>query len=213
MKKMFIATMCCMATAGAFAQSQAFQASFTPEVAVHDKDTRINGFTINFWGENPQSALAIGLVNGSTGNSHGFSFFPWIGALFNYAENYTGVHWGWVNWTSGQFAGWQSGIFNYADNMIGAQTGIVNYTQNLTGFQWGIANGCKNFNAGLQLGLANYAETAQKGLQIGLVNIMPQNEWFSEFPQELAKGMVICNWNFGGTTEDTLDESKIRSNE
>lgn len=211
MKKIMIAAICCMTAAGAWAEIQGFQASFTPEVAIHDKETRINGVTINFWGENPQSALAIGLVNGSTGNSHGFTFFPWIGAVFNYAENYTGVHWGWVNWTYGQFTGWQNGIFNYADTMIGAQTGIVNYTQNLTGFQWGIANGCKNFNAGLQLGIANYAETTQKGLQIGLVNIMPENEWFSEFPQELAKGMVICNWNFGGTTENAVDKSKIRT--
>lgn len=212
MKKLILAVLCLVATGTALAETQAFQASFTPEVAVHDKETRINGFTINFWGQNPQSALAIGLVNGSTGNSHGFSFFPWIGAFLNYAENYTGVHWGWVNWTSGQFVGWQSGIFNYSENMVGAQTGIVNYAQQVTGLQWGIANGCQNLNAGLQLGFANYAKTVQKGLQIGLVNIIPENEWFNEFPQELAKGMVICNWNFGGSTINALDKEAIRTN-
>ena len=211
MKRLVITAVCCMAAAAAFAENQAFQASFTPEVAVHDKETRIIGFTINFWGENPQSALAIGLVNGSTGNSHGFSFLPWVGALLNYAENYTGVHWGWVNFTQGQFAGWQSGLFNYADNLVGAQTGIVNWSNTATGLQWGLANGCRNLNAGLQLGLANYAATVEKGLQIGLVNIMPENTWFENMPHEFAKGMVICNWNFGGTTINALDMDAIRN--
>lgn len=200
-----------MTATGIWAQSHPFQASFTPEIAVHDTETRINGFTINFWGENPQSALAIGLVNGSSGNSHGFSFLPWIGALLNYAENYTGAHWGWVNFTTGQFVGWQSGLFNYAGNIVGAQTGVVNYSHTVTGLQWGIANGCQNLNAGLQLGIANYAKSAQKGLQIGLVNIIPENEWFTEFPDQLATGMVICNWNFGGSTINAMDMDAIKT--
>lgn len=87
--------------------------------------------------------------------------------LFNYAQNYTGVEWGWVNFASGNFVGWQNGIFNYAEKLTG-----------------------------LQLGTVNIAQSAQSGLQIGLVNIMMDNEWFTGFPKQLAKGMVFVNWSF-----------------
>ncbi|HXE41405.1 MAG TPA: hypothetical protein VN516_00165, partial [Candidatus Baltobacteraceae bacterium] len=44
--------------------SSAFQASLTPEIAIHSKDTEIRGFAINVWGENPQHAFNLGFVNG-----------------------------------------------------------------------------------------------------------------------------------------------------
>jgi len=38
--------------------------------------------------------------------------------------------------------------------------------------------------------------TAETGVQIGLVNLIPQNKWFTELPDELAPGMVLINWRF-----------------
>jgi len=65
--------------------------------------------------------------------------------------------------------------------MKGVQVGGVNYAGRLTG---------------LQLGLVNYAEAADSAVQVGLVNIMPQNEWFTGFPGELAPAMILVNWHF-----------------
>jgi len=161
-----------------FAETKPVQFSLTPDVAIHNKSTYINGLTLNVWGENPQSALAIGFVNGSTGNSKGFS----LSLFFNYAENYKGVQWAAVNYAKSDFVGWQAAIVNYTEGSAkGLQTGLVNYAGNFTG---------------LQLGLVNYAEKVSKGIQIGLVNIIPENEWFTNLPNELAKGMIIVNWRF-----------------
>ncbi len=55
-----------------------------------------------------------------------------------------------------------------------------------------------NTTAGVQLGVVNYTETvSQWVLQLGLVNIINDNEWFSDFPNDLAKGFVFVNWSFG----------------
>ncbi len=163
MKKILIVIILCLVATNTFAEdSKPFQLSLVPDVAIHSKDTRIKGVMLNIWGENPHSGFALGFVNGSTGDSAGFSW-----GLVNYAENYSGVEWAWVNVASGHFKGWQSGIFNYAGT--------------LTGLQWG---------------WVNVAKSAQNGLQIGLVNVIKENEWFTGFPQELAKGMVFVNWRF-----------------
>lgn len=183
-----------MATAGvAMADSQPIQLSLTPDIAIFDRNTNIAGVTLNIWGENPQKGFALGFVNGSKGDSAGFS----LGFLFNYAENYKGVQWapaniananfyGWqagvVNYTKGNFAGWQAGVVNYGGDAVkGLQTGLVNYAGNLTG---------------LQLGFFNYAVKATSGVQIGVINIISQNQWFTNFPGELAPGMIIVNWRF-----------------
>ena len=50
-----------------------FQASFVPEGAMYPREQRIEGMTLSIWGENPQSAFALGFVNGSTGQSSGMS--------------------------------------------------------------------------------------------------------------------------------------------
>jgi hypothetical protein len=176
MKKLMIVALGCVVAAGAFAEAKPFQASLTPDIAIHSSDTRINGVALSIWGENPQSALALGFVNGSSGDSKGLSW-----GLANYAENYKGVQWGIGNCTSGKFVGWQGGFVNFSEDMTGLQTGAVNLANTLTG---------------LQLGWVNYAKTADSGVQIGLVNIMPENGWFDGLPNELAKGMVFVNWRF-----------------
>jgi hypothetical protein len=161
-KAIFVIFICLMATS-AYAESKGFQASLVPDVAIHSKDTHIKGFSLNIWGENPQSAFALGFVNGSTGDSAGFTW----AVLVNYAENYTGLAVAPVNYASGSIKGVQSGFINYAGKLTG-----------------------------LQLGAVNVAKTAQSGIQVGLVNVIQDNQWFTGFPQELAKGMIFVNWRF-----------------
>ncbi len=169
MKSIFaILALTCSLAASAFAESKPFQASLTPEIATQPRFMLIEGLCLNIWGENEQKAIALGLVNGSIGDSVGVS----LGGL-NYAENYKGVHLGLVNYTSGQFSGAQAGW------MMGFSA--INYAGSLTG---------------LQLGLFNYAETAENGIQIGVINIINQTEtWFDNFPNEVAPGMILVNWS------------------
>lgn len=117
-----------------------FQASLTPDIAIHSKTTEISGICLSIWGENPQSAFAFGFVNGSTGVSKGFtwSFFA------NYDDNYTGVAWAMVNYSKEKFVGWQDGFVNVAKEFHGLQTGFVNYSENLRGVQLGLINVAKN---------------------------------------------------------------------
>jgi len=184
MKKLLAGLVGAMSLGSAMA-SEPVQLSLTPSFAIHDRSERIEGLTLSLWGENPQSALAIGLVNGSTGDSQGLSL-----GLLNYAETYTGLQWGLVNYTSGDFSGWQGGFF------IGLVGSVVNYTGGtMTGFQCGIVNYAGNLN-GFQLSAVNYASKVEAGVQIGIVNIMPENEWFSRLPDELAPGMILVNWHF-----------------
>ena len=149
MKKILLVLLGCLITTGAFAETKGFQMSLIPDVAIQSKTTRIKGVSINIWGENPQNAFALGVVNGSTGNSSGFS----LGLIVNYADSYKGF-----------------------------QVAPVNYAGRLQG---------------LQLGLVNMAMTAEEGVQIGFINIMSETEkWFSNFPDEVAPGMVFINWRY-----------------
>jgi len=178
MKKVWIAFAGLLIASGAMAQTKPFNASITPDHAVHGRDVRIEGLTLSIWGENPQTSLALGIVNGSSGNSAGLSW----GFILNYAENYKGIHWAPINYVKGDFLGWQGGLVNYTEGpMKGLQTGWVNCAGTLTG---------------LQFGLVNYAETGETGVQIGLVNLIPSNRWFSGLPNELAPGMIFVNWRF-----------------
>jgi hypothetical protein len=162
----------------ALAGGKPLQVSITPDIAIYDRTERIEGLCLSIWGENPQSALALGIVNGSRERSAGLSW----AFILNYADNYKGIHWAPINYTKGDFLGWQGGFVNYTDGqMKGLQSGVVNYAGRLTG---------------LQLGLVNYAKTAETGVQFGLVNLIPQNEWFTGLPNELAPGMVFANWRF-----------------
>jgi hypothetical protein len=163
---------------GATYGSEPAQLSLTPEIAIFDRTERIEGITLSIWGENPQTALALGIVNGSTGKSAGLSW----AFILNYAENYKGIQWAPINYVTGDFLGWQGGFVNYTGGtMKGLQWGAVNYAGKLTG---------------LQFGFVNYAETAKTGVQIGIVNLLPENAWFSELPDGLAPGMIIVNWRF-----------------
>lgn len=178
MKKLFV----CLALVAAFASVSGaadvgFQASLLPDVALHPESDTVTGVSINLWGMNPQHALAIGLINGSYGQSGGLS----IGG-FNYSENYTGTQLGLINFTSTDFFGWQAGVINYtADTFSGFQLGCFNYAGRLTG---------------LQLGLFNMAPQADHGMQIGIVNLLPENRnWFSGgLANEIAPVTVILNW-------------------
>ncbi|HUH64819.1 MAG TPA: hypothetical protein VLZ07_00170 [Syntrophales bacterium] len=155
---------------------KAVQLSLTPGVAIFDKETRIKGFTLGIWSENPQDAFALGIVNGSSKDSTGFSL-----GLVNYAESYSGVQWSLFNYASENYAGWGLGVANVAKgSMKGLQTGVVNYAGNLSG---------------LQLGVVNYADKASGGVQIGVFNWISDNHW-SDFPSGLAPGMIIVNWRF-----------------
>ena len=175
-----------MAAAVAHAQVEAFQASFTPKHAIHDRETRIEGVTLSVWGENPQSALSIGFVNGSTGTSKGFSL-----GLVNYSERYAGAQWSFANFCHSDFSGWQGGplfgvlisAVNYCGgSMSGLQTGAVNLTGKMSG---------------VQIGIVNYAQEVESGLQVGLVNLIGNTSgWFTNWPNEVAPGMIFANWKF-----------------
>jgi len=84
--------------------------------------------------------------------------------------------------TSGMSKGVQFGIVGLVDaDFMGWQSSVVNYTKgNFEGFQWGFVNYAGHAN-GLQLGFVNYAMTMH-GLQIGLVNIIKQGGQFPVFP-------------------------------
>jgi hypothetical protein len=153
-----------------------FQLSLTPDIAVYSRTEMIRGFALNIWGENPQMGLDLGFINGSTGDSGGFS-----AAVVNYDENYCGVHWAVVNSSSQSFLGWQCGAVNVSQGTFqGFQSGIVNLSDETVGFQ---------------LGLVNYAENL-RGVQLGLANIASNNPMFDEFPDKLATGFPFFNWSF-----------------
>jgi hypothetical protein len=154
-----------------------FQASLVPDVAIHPSTTRITGFAINLWGMNEQNALAIGLINGSYGDSGGLSL-----SVFHYAENYTGTQLGAINLCSADLYGAQLGAINHVSEVCsGLQIGLYNYAGRLSG---------------LQLGVFNMAAQADHGLQIGLINLLPQNRvWFSAgLANEIAPVTTIINW-------------------
>jgi hypothetical protein len=178
MKKILIAAALTVSVASLWAdESHGFQASLTPDIAIYPKTTEINGLSLNIWGENPQHGVAIGFVNGSTGDSSGFTW-----GIVDYSESYTGVSWSVVDVNSTSFHGWQAGIVNVAQGeFVGFQScWLVNYAKEMHG---------------LQLGLVNYTENLH-GVQVGLANIAMNNPWFSDFPDKLATGFPIVNWSF-----------------
>jgi hypothetical protein len=117
------------------AEEKFLQLSLTPDIALHSRDTVINGISLNIWGENEQHCFALGFVNGSKGDSSGFSW-----GIVNYAERYTGLQLGIVNLSSDLVTGMQWGTVNVANNVSGLQMGVVNYTKDLHGVQLGLAN-------------------------------------------------------------------------
>jgi hypothetical protein len=194
MKKILFCLAIVFTTSTAIAGSKPIQLSLTPNIALHSRHEIIEGLTLSIWGENRQEALSLGIVNGSKGQSVGASL-----GLFNYADYYRGIHFGLfgVNYTKNNFFGAQIGWFggNYAGQMKGLQLGLGNWAEQIKGLQFGLVNYAGQLK-GLQLGLGNWADTAQDGVQIGLVNIIAQNKWFDNFPDEVAPGMLFVNWRF-----------------
>lgn len=146
---------------GTAQESSFLQLSLTPDIALKSRTTPIEGISLNIWGESPQSGFTLGFVNGNTGTSGGFTL-----GLVNYSETYTGVQWGFVNYSKEKFVGWQDAFVNVGTEVHGFQSGMVNYAKTLS------------------------------GVQLGLVNIVEDNPWFKEFPSKLAKGFVFVNWSF-----------------
>ncbi|HSY16714.1 MAG TPA: hypothetical protein VK815_00200 [Candidatus Acidoferrales bacterium] len=152
------------------------QLSLTPDIALFPRTTTVHGLSLNIWGENQQWGLTLGLVNGSTGESGGFTW-----GIVNYADSYRGFQWGVVNISRENFVGWQRGWVNVSQGTFtGFESALVNVSQDTTGFQ---------------LGIVNYAQKLD-GLQIGLANVAMNNPWFDEFPSKLARGFPILNWSF-----------------
>ena len=80
--------------------------------------------------------------------------------------------------------------------MLGGQVGIVDYVEgSMKGVQFGGVNYAGHLK-GVQIGIVDYAASATTGVQIGILNLMPQNTWFTEFPNEVAPGMILVNWRF-----------------
>jgi hypothetical protein len=176
MKLQFVLATLIIGGAASLYADTPIQLSLTPDIALYPRDTMVKGLSLSIWGENPQQSLAIGFVNGSTGDSGGLSW-----GLFNYAESYTGVQLGWVNVSTEHFVGFQDAWVNYAQGTFkGLQYGVVNISEDTTG---------------LQLGVVNYAEKLH-GVQIGLVNVAMNNPAFTEFPDKLAPGFPFFNWSF-----------------
>ncbi len=183
MKKLLIVTALAISAVGLKAEdSHPFQASLTPDIAIYPRTAEIHGLSLNIWGEYPQQGVALGFVNGSTGDSSGFTW-----GLFNYADSYTGVAWGLVNYSKTSFVGWQGGIF-FCPCLVNVSKGTF------IGFQEGVVNYAEDFH-GFQLALVNYTQNL-RGVQIGLVNIALNNSWFHDFPDQLATGFPIVNWSF-----------------
>ncbi|ADE54562.1 LA_2272 family surface repeat-containing protein [Coraliomargarita akajimensis] len=179
MKKLILTLVAGALAASTYVSAAGFQASLTPEIAIHDRNTEINGVSIGVWNENPGGQWQAGFVNGATGDSYGLQSFIFLPTFYNYADNYKGVQMAFVNWTKEDF--------------VGVQLGFVNIANNMKGFQWGTVNYCETLN-GLQLGLVNWAERSTSGVQIGLANFIPENEWFSD--GDLGKGFIFVNWGF-----------------
>jgi hypothetical protein len=140
MKKLILLCTLVASLASLRAADAGFQASFTPDLALHDRSTTIHGLSLSIWGENPQHGLALGFVNGSTGVSSGFTW----SFIANYSDTYTGVAWGMVNISHEKFTGWQSGFVNVAKEFHGLQWGVINYSENLRGLQLGLINVAEN---------------------------------------------------------------------
>jgi hypothetical protein len=147
MKKIFAITIFAMGLFGLRAdETPFFQASLTPDIAIYPKTTEIHGLSLNIWGENPQQGVALGFVNGSSGDSAGFSW-----GLVNYCDSYTGVSWALVNVSRTSFHGWQSAWVNVAqDEFVGFQSGCSSITPKpCTVFSWvwsitlKISGGCR----------------------------------------------------------------------
>ncbi len=124
MKKTIKILILCVITSvmasSAFA-GKVFQASLVPGIAIYDRNQEIEGFTLSVWGENPQTSLALGIINGTADDSAGVCL-----GFINYSDKYKGVQFGAVN-TGHKLHGFQLGFLNFAeDTKTGFQLGFIN---------------------------------------------------------------------------------------
>lgn len=120
-KTLILCVIASVMSSTAFAGSKAFQASLAPGIAVHDRNQKIEGLTLSVWGENPQTSLALGIINGTAGNSGGLSL-----GFVNYGDIYKGVQLGFIN-TDHKLHGFQLGFLNFAESTkTGFQFGLIN---------------------------------------------------------------------------------------
>lgn len=144
-KLLFLVVISCCFSTGALAETKGFQLSLTPDIAILPRTTQVEGVTLGLWSENPQNALALGIVNGSTGDSSGLS----LSLLANYSESYKGAQLAWVaNYAKGEVKGLQWAAFNYASSLHGLQLGLINYAETA--------------DKGLQVGLINIMNETRK---------------------------------------------------
>ena len=140
MKKILIIAALVISAAGLRAdESHGFQASLTPDIAIYPKTTEIRGLSLNIWGENPQHGVALGFVNGSTGDSSGFSW----AFFYNYADTYTGVEWAHGELQQDQLHRLAGGLGQLLGRQVSTglqMAALVNYAENLHGVQIGLAN-------------------------------------------------------------------------
>ena len=130
MKKLLASLAAVLFSTGVMAGTKPFNLSLTPDIAVYDRSETIEGLTLSIWGQNEQTSLALGIANGSIGQSAGLS----VGIL-NYAADYKGVQWGLVNYAKDDVTGWQGGF------LFGLVGSVVNATEgNMKGFQAGAVN-------------------------------------------------------------------------
>jgi len=186
MRRLLACLIALLTTGAAWGGSYPYNLSLTPDLAIHERTDTIEGLSLSVWGENPQSAFALGLLNGSRGGSSGLSV-----GLGNYAESYQGLQWSLVNYTDFDFTGWQGGF------CLGLLASVINYSGNqMTGLQIGLANYARRLS-GVQIGVVNLADRADPGVQVGIVNVIEANRsWFGEAPRALAPVMVLVNWRF-----------------
>ena len=122
-KKLLLVLISCFFATAASAETKGFLLSLTPDIAIQSRTTQIDGVSISVWGENPQNSLALGFVNGSTGDSSGLA----LGLLANYSL--------------GNFKGGQWAPLNYAANLTGFQLGFINFAETVDkGIQIGLVN-------------------------------------------------------------------------
>lgn len=174
----------------ASAQGAVLQLSLTPDIALEPSSEHISGLLLNISGDNPQTGLALGIINRSKAASGGVS----LALLMNAANNnYSGLQVALLN--SGELKGAQLGLLNRTfydsygvqlgginfnlgeggggtffgpTSFSGLQIGILNLEGTMTGAQLGLFNLSKELN-GVQLGAFNYA-TSVNGVQVGVFN-------------------------------------------
>ena len=149
---LFVAIALVLIASPALAQPRPIQIALITPVQIFSEDESISGVRWNIlYGRNVTvRGLDFGLINHTTG---GLS---------------KGVQFGLVGIVESDFLGWQ-------------HNQLVNYTKgDFEGFQWGFFNYAKRAS-GFQLGFFNYVESMH-GLQVGLINVIEKGGACPVFP-------------------------------